>query len=278
MDRIKIGDIELIAVTDGAAPPVSPSWPFPEVPENDWNSHRYALDSDGLHTSNFGCFVIRDKEATILVDTGMGSHPPERFGQPPALLPGSLLAAGVKPTDVTKVVFTHLHFDHVGWAFSKDRVYPFFPNARYVASRTDWEYWNTSTDDSRADHLKSFEFNVEPLSGLGVIDLVEGEQFLSGGIRTLPTPGHTPGHMSLFLESNGKKGVVTGDVFHSSAQFTNPDWSHRADVDPALGRKTRKQLLERFLDGMTIACGHLEHGSNIGTVAMVDENRYWRGF
>ncbi|GIT19895.1 MAG: hypothetical protein CM1200mP39_27010 [Dehalococcoidia bacterium] len=72
MDRIKIGDIELIAVTDGAAPPVSPSWPFPEVPENDWNSHRYALDPDGLHTSNFGCFVIRDKEATILVDTGMG--------------------------------------------------------------------------------------------------------------------------------------------------------------------------------------------------------------
>ena len=82
MDRIKIGDIELIAVTDGVAPPVSPSWPFPEVPENDWNSHRYALDPDGLHTSNFGCFVIRDKEATILVDTGMGSHPPERFGQP----------------------------------------------------------------------------------------------------------------------------------------------------------------------------------------------------
>lgn len=84
--------------------------------------------------------------------------------------------------------------------------------------------------------------------------------------------------MSLLLESNGENGIITGDVFHSAAQFAEPEWSHRADVDPAMGIETRKRLLERLFPGMTIASGHLEHGRNIGTVEIIEGRRYWRGF
>jgi len=80
------------------------------------------------------------------------------------------------------------------------------------------------------------------------------------------------------IRTYGENGIITGDVFHSAAQFAEPEWSHRADVDPAMGIATRKRLLERLFPGMTIASGHLEHGRNIGTVEIIEGRRYWRGF
>ena len=278
MTTARIGNIEVIAVTDGDAPRVDPSWPFPDVPAEGWNHHLYALDNDGRHRSNFGSFVLRTPDATILVDTGLGPHAPARFGTPPAELPHNLTAAGIQPGDISIVVLTHLHYDHVGWSLSEDGHSPFFPNARYVASKVDWDYWQTCEDPERAEHVNTFTTRFEPLSKHGVLDFVEGEELVAQGVRTLPTPGHTPGHMSLLLESDGQRGVVTGDVFHSSAQFAEPDWSHRADVDPHAARETRKALLSRLVPGMVIASGHLVHGSNVGTVAIIEGLRFWRGF
>ena len=274
----RIGSIEIIPVTDGEAPPVDPSWPFPNVPPAAWDSHRYALDHEGKHRSNFGSVVLRTPETTILVDTGRGPLAPSRFGTPPAELPSSLSAAGIQPTDISLVLLTHLHYDHVGWSLSPDGLLPFFPNARYVASKVDWDYWQTCEDPERVDHVNTFRSRFEPVLQHGVLDFVEGEEKVAPGVRTLPTPGHTPGHMSLLLESAGERGVVTGDVFHSAAQFPEPDWSHRADVDPDMARETRKALLGRLLPGMVIASGHLPHGTNVGTVEIVGRRRFWKGF
>ena len=273
----RVGSIEIVAVTDGDAPPVDPAWPFPEVARDEWERHSYALDETGLHRSNFGSFVLRSASEVVLVDTGLGPHAPARFGTPPAKLPESLAAAGVRLDDVTTVVLTHLHYDHVGWALNSDGDGPMFPNARYLASETDWEHWLSSNDPERVDHEKTFRRRALPLHAMGVLELVKGEHNIAPGIRTLPTPGHTPGHMSLLLESSGQLGIVTGDVFHSSAQFARPEWSHRADIDPAVARVTRTQLLERMVPGVKIAAGHLLHGSNIGTVALVDGRKFWRG-
>jgi len=278
MITVSIGEIEVTAVTDGEAPPVAPSWPFPNVSAAMWENYHYALDGQGLHKSNFGAFIIRIKNTVILVDTGLGPHPPEKYGDPPSKLPEAITGAGVSLEEVNMVFFTHLHFDHVGWALTHDGSGPLFPNARYIASKTDWDYWKFCEDSSRLDHTNAFKNKIQPLDDFGVLELIKGETMLISGVRTLPTPGHTPGHMSLSLESKGASGVVTGDVFHSSAQFTQPDWSHRADVDPVKGRHSRKLLLERLVPGITIAAGHLEHGSNIGTVAIVESKRYWQSF
>lgn len=278
MTTVRIGNIEIIPVTDGESSPVDPSWPFPAVPAAAWDHHRYALDHEGRHRSNFGSVVLRTAEATVLVDTGLGPHAPARFGTPPAELPQSLSAAGIPPSDISLVVLTHLHYDHVGWSMSQDGQTPFFPNARYVASKVDWDYWQTCEDPERAEHVATFRSRFAPLSQHGVLDFVEGEELVARGVRTLPTPGHTPGHMSLLLESDGEHGVVTGDVFHSSAQFAQPEWSHRADVDPDAARVTRRALLSRMAQGMVVASGHLPHGSNVGTVDIIDGRRFWRGF
>ncbi len=273
-----IGEITITAVTDGEAPPVDPSWPFPKVPPGLWKQHQYALDAKGLHKSNFGSFIIQVKDDIMLVDTGLGPHPPKKYGIPPAKLPESIKNAGFSLQDINVVFFTHLHFDHVGWALTHDRSSPFFPNAQYIASKIDWSYWKSCEDTSRKDHTDAFKDRVQPLANFGTVELIEGETTLIPGIRTLPTPGHTPGHMSLLLESNGANGIVTGDVFHSPVQFTEPDWSHRADVDEVEARRSRKFILEQLVPGITIAAGHLEHTSNIGTVANIERKRYWQSF
>ena len=276
--KSKIGDIEITAITDGEAASVSHLWPFPDVPIDLWQEYPTALDSRNQHTSNFGAFVIRTGEHVMLIDTGLGPNPPAKFGEPPCMLPTEIRKAGIALEDVNTVFFTHLHFDHIGWALDQESVSPLFPKARYLVSQDEFSYWKGCQDRNKSDHLEAFQKLLEPIDSLGVLDLFDGETELVPGIRTLPTPGHTPGHTSLLLESNGINGIVTGDVFHSSAQFTEPDWSHRADVDPDRGRNTRKSLLSRLVPGVTIAAGHLEHGSNIGTIAITKNKRYWQSF
>ncbi len=278
-----IGDIEIVAVTDGEAAPVNPGWPFPSVPSSSWGDARFALDHEGRHLSNFGAFVIRTQGATVLVDTGLGpgSWEVQAPGADAGHLLESLSKAGISPDSITCVVLTHLHFDHVGWnvtAGETDAPMPVFPRARYLAPKADWQHWQGNTDPASGHHRRAFRENVQPLEQLGVLEFVTGEISVAPGVRTLPTPGHTPGHQSLLLESGVERGIVTGDVFHSSAQFTYPDWSHRADIDPVTARKSRAGLLERLLPDVTVASGHLVHGSNIGTVATVKGRRMWRAF
>ncbi len=279
----KIGDIEIVAVTDGEAAPIHPGWPFPNVTSTAWQDAQFALDHNGRHRSNFGVFVIRSRDSTVLVDTGLG--PGSWEVQAPDADAGHLLdnlaAAGINRDSIECVVHTHLHYDHVGWNVQdaeNGSPEPMFPRARYLAPSADWEHWQANSDPANEHHLKAFGDNVVPLKELGVLELVSGEVSVAPGVRTLPTPGHTPGHQSIFVESGSERGIVTGDVFHSSAQFTHPQWSHRADIYRVLARKSRRQLLERMLPGVTVASGHLAHGSNLGVVANVQGRRMWRAF
>ena len=183
-----IGDIEIIAVTDGDAAPVDPAWPFPNVPAAAWRDARFALDDDGRHRSNFGAFVLRSRSETVLIDTGLG--PGSWEIQAPSADAGHLLdslsAVNISPGSITCVVMTHIHFDHVGWnvtSSESDSATPMFPKARYLAPKADWDHWKGNTDPSSGHHQRAFRDSVVPLQELGVLELVTGET-RSGARRT----------------------------------------------------------------------------------------------
>ena len=267
----RIGRIEIIAICDFIPPPAPPAEPFPDVPVESWEPYRESsLTEDGLYPRNYGVFVLRSDDFIAIVDTGLGPGPHASQDGAEGKLLENLAAVGVQVDDVDGVINTHLHPDHVGWNIVDGK--PTFPRARYTVSRVDWEYW-TGQDDL-APHVRD---NAAPLEDLDVLDLVEDDQEIFIGVRTLGTPGHTPGHQSILIESGGEGAVITGDVLHTPAQLQEPDWSFRADIDKERARASRRVLIEKAIsDRLTVAAGHLRYDGNIGHVVELEGRRYWQ--
>lgn len=278
VDRINIGKVTLLSLSDGSAPPVDPTWPFPNVKKDEWSNHLSALDHNKNHTSNFGSFIIISGNEKILVDTGLGNHTTKKLTSPPMKLEKNLLKLGIRTEEITKVFFTHLHFDHIGWALDFKTKKPFFVNAEYLVPSKEWNFWEKCDDPKRFDHINSFNTNFKEIIYFNQLSLIDENQHITKNISTFPTPGHTPGHTSLIISSNHIKGYITGDVFHSPAQFTNPHWSHRADINSEMAIKTRKNFLKKLTGEEIIAAGHLDHNKNIGKVIIAKEKKYWKGF
>jgi glyoxylase-like metal-dependent hydrolase (beta-lactamase superfamily II) len=118
---------------------------------------------------------------------------------------------------------------------------------------------------------------VWPLAQLGLVEFMDGEHSLTPALTAMPTPGHTPGHMSILVTSHGERALVLGDAAHSPVQIEEPDWVSRADMDPELTRQTRRALLERLEREQTlVAAGHF-HAPGFGRIVRLDGRRYWRG-
>jgi glyoxylase-like metal-dependent hydrolase (beta-lactamase superfamily II) len=152
-----------------------------------------------------------------------------------------LTAAGFGRDDVDLVICTHLHLDHVGWNTLQEggRWVPTFRRARYVMSRADVEHWRKAEDA-----LSPFAISVQPLIGRGLVDAVDLDHRISPSVALLPTPGHTPGHVSVRIESRGESAVITGDMVHSPVQLARPQWSSMADEDPDEAVRSRDRLLD----------------------------------
>ena len=164
--------------------------------------------------------------------------------------------AGIHPTDVDLIVYSHMHFDHTGWnTIDQDgKRAPFFPNARHIIQRAEWDYW-TANDERRRFAL--FNMLHAPIVEAGLLDLVEGEYAVTSEIVTVLTPGHTPGHVSFVVASGGERAYILGDSTHHPAQLTYPEWYCTADVDPAESTRGRKALMERMeAENALIADGH----------------------
>jgi glyoxylase-like metal-dependent hydrolase (beta-lactamase superfamily II) len=168
-----------------------------------------------------------------------------------ARLLAELARAGVSPAEVDLVVHTHLHVDHVGWDGS-------FPNARYVVAADDWSYFMSEESLEARPHLRD---RVEPLRDAGSVVLVDDELEVASGVRIVPTPGHTPGHASVFIESQGSELVVLGDVVVHEVQLGDPDLVYVSDHDADLAALTRKRVLGQLADrGTAVIVSHF-HGT-----------------
>lgn len=207
--------------------------------------------------------LIRGDGTTVLVDTGLGPTPRAFMPDAGERLLAELAHAGASPAEVDLVVHTHLHVDHVGWD-------GFFPNARYVVSADEWSYFMTEDSLTQRPHLRD---RVEPLRDAGSVILVESELEVASGVHLVPTPGHTPGHASVFIESEGEELVVLGDVVVHELQLADPDLVYVSDDDPKLSAATRKQVLGQLSDrGTDAIVGHF-HG--VGRFSRKGEGFTW---
>jgi len=199
-----------------------------------------AVDSDERWRLPVNCVLVRDADTTLLIDTGLGPKPRTFMPDPDAQLLDELARHGVAPDDVDVVVHTHLHVDHVGWDGS-------FPNARYVVHEAEWAFFMSDASLGDRPHLRD---KVQPLTN---VERISGETDVVPGVQLLPTPGHTPGHMSLRIGSL----VVLGDVVVHELQVANPDVVYVSDHDPDAAAATRRRLLGELADeGADVIVSH----------------------
>lgn len=262
--RVRVGQAELIALSD-AEEPADVRMVYPGATDEDLRPYRDMLTERGDIILNFGSYAIRSAGRTVLVDTGWG---PSHSGT----LLEELVEAGLAAEEFDAVVFTHLHDDHIGWNIDEasGSPRPRFPRARYVVPDADYRHYA-----AHARPASLFHSQIAPLERLGVMDLVGGDYSLAPGVVTVSTPGHTPGHLSIAVESGGERAFVLGDVGITAIEAEHTDWPTTWDGDPAMTVATRLAAFERLEAERTlVAAGHFPR-PGFGYLTRRDGRRMW---
>ncbi len=241
--RFTIGDVRLTILSDGfftmPANTIAKNADPVEVQEF-LHSHFLSTDQRISHTNHL---LIETKDATVLVDVGSG----DRLFNTTGRLFDSMEAAGVDPYDVTHVVITHAHPDHL-WGLRDDFDEPIIPDAEYIVGQIEYEYW---MQDDLVNQVPESEqqfvigavnsFNADGAEWTMASDGHE----VTPGVRLVSTPGHSPGHMAVLVESGDKSLIALGDsMTNAHANFIHPEWYIGRDHDGEMAVQTRKQLLD----------------------------------
>ncbi|MEU7476562.1 MBL fold metallo-hydrolase [Lentzea sp. NPDC042327] len=260
-----VGDLTVHRVDEAIAPPETGPWLLPAatpdlVRRHDWLHPDFAAADGALRLATHS-FVVVGNGRRIVIDTGVGNGKQRANPAWHDLRTGyhdRLVDTGTTPDAVDLVLLTHLHTDHVGWNthLVDGEWVPLFPNARYATSRLEREFWAGQVLDEPRQQV--FRDSVHPVEDAGLLDLVEvgahGAE-VAEGVRLVPTPGHTPGHVAVELTSGGETALVTGDCLHHPVQVAHPEVTSCADVDPVQAEATRRALLESLADTGTLVLG-----------------------
>jgi glyoxylase-like metal-dependent hydrolase (beta-lactamase superfamily II) len=229
-----------------------------EIQKLPWLIPHFATEEGRLRMS-IHTLIVETPSQRVMVDTGLGNDkegrkvPTWNNRKEPFL--ERMTAAGFPPDSIDTVLCTHLHVDHVGWntKLAGGTWVPTFPKARYVFGKTEYEHWRDHSDSP--EHAAVFNDSVKPIADAGLADLVASDHRLCDEITLIPTPGHSPGHMSIHIVSDGEAALLTGDAAHHPCQMTHLDWSSTADSDPRQSAVTRRELFGRFADTPTLVIG-----------------------
>jgi glyoxylase-like metal-dependent hydrolase (beta-lactamase superfamily II) len=260
---MNVGELIIEPVVDGSGR-FAPTKSFRGTTEEQWAQHQDLLDADGLLGFAMGGFLVRSGERTVLVDLGLGNK--SFLGIQGGAFLRELGLLGVTPGDVTDVVFTHLHFDHIGWAADADHR-PVFPAATYRCSSADWEHFMVDHRGEEAEVLDGLTDRFATWDS--------GATTLLPGIDTLAAPGHTPGSTVVVLSSGAERAMLLGDVVHCPVELVDDEWGALFDVDPALALETRVALnRELEATGVLAAAAHFP-GLQFGRLLQGEGRRRW---
>ena len=275
--RWQIGDVRVTRVVEhvsnGIGKRVLPQATPDELRQIPWLYPDY-VDQDDRLLLSVHALVVETPDLRLIVDTCVGNDKQRRYRawnqlQLPFL--EHLGLAGYPPESIDRVLCTHLHVDHVGWntrlvGEGDSRHWaPTFPNARYLFGRDEWQHWQNATEDPLAQD-PVLDDSVRPILDAGLADLVATDHQVCPEVQLRPSPGHTPGHVSVWISSRGEQAVITGDSIHHPCQCVHPDWSAAPDFDPEQSRATRRALLEQCASEPILLIGTHFAGATAGRV------------
>ncbi len=258
----KVGKVRITKIVEletvGSTRFILPLATNEEIRRLPWLMPHFATEEGRLKMS-IHSLVVETPSRRIVVDTGLGNDkegrnvPTWNNRNTPYLQ--TMAAAGFAPESIDTVLCTHLHVDHVGWntKLVGGNWVPTFANARYLFGRGEYEHWRNHSVEP--DKAAVFSDSVKPIVDANKADLIPSDHRLCEEISMIPTPGHSPGHMSILVRSDGEEAVLTGDVAHHPCQMAHLDWSSTADSDPVQSAVTRRELFSRFADRPVLVIG-----------------------
>jgi glyoxylase-like metal-dependent hydrolase (beta-lactamase superfamily II) len=257
----KIGDVSITRIVESDATlPISTL--LPAATSSKLAAHRHWLephfidDQDHIKIS-FHSLVVESRSKIIVVDTCIGEHGDPFAEDKPIVTQflADMAEAGFPRDKVDVVLCTHLHYDHVGWNTVKveGKWLPTFPNARYLFASTEYHHWKAESENPVT---QNFNDAVEAVFDAGQADLVDPAHRITEEVKLVPTPGHSPGHVSVHIQSRGEQAFITGDMTHHPVQWAEPDWTlPMVDFDEAQGSETRRRLCGELANTETLVIG-----------------------
>lgn len=261
MNTWQVGDVRITRVVEleiaGGTRFILPDASPEACREIGWLQPHF-MTADGKLIMSIHALIVDTGSRRIIVDTCIGN---DKTRNVPAWsnLQTSFLTdlqqAGYPRESIDTVLCTHLHVDHVGWntMLVNGRWVPTFPNARYLLAKDEWQYWDANEDETTYGPILAD--SVRPVVEAGLVDLVPQTHRICDEVVLEPTPGHTPGHVSVHITSRGQEALITGDCIHHPCQMARTDWCSSADFDKGQGERTREALLEKYAGSDVLVIG-----------------------
>ena len=276
--RMPLGNFELTFCSDGTYL-LDGGAMFGVVPKTLWQK-RAVPDTENRILLGLNSVVIRTGAATVLIETGIGNKQTPKMReiqQNQELLPRSLAAAGIAPSEITHVINTHLHFDHCGWNTTQESdgtIGPTFPNARYFAHRGEVEHGHLQLDRDRISYLSP---NYDPLIESGQMTLLDSDSIrrdpsIVPGIWVEVLAGHTAQMMGVHIESAGRHACYIGDLIPTSYHI-EPTWVMGYDLDPVTCIAERKRFLGRAIPEQWLVLFTHDHHVPAATLTLNDKGK-----
>ena len=263
----KVGDVTITKITEIVYPEFSEVLPTatPDVVKKVQWLFPHFVTPEGKLTLSIHSLIVDTPTAKLVVDTCIGN---DRNRDPMAIMSNlatsyleDMRAAGYPPESINYVLCTHLHLDHVGWntRLVNGKWVPTFPKASYLMEKKELDFYGNIDPNTKEDFMqvqrRVYDDSIKPVFDAGLAKTVEGAAQICEGVRLLPTPGHTPGHCSVIIESKGASAMITGDFIHHPIQFNDPGLATPFDVDNNAAIATRRRVFAQYADTPTLIIG-----------------------
>ncbi len=277
----QVGDVKVTRIVEmeiaGGTKFILPTATREACLEHGWMQPHF-MDEQGNLIMSIHALVIDTGARRIIVDTCIGNDKERNIPSWSNLQTSfleDLAKAGYPRESIDTVMCTHLHVDHVGWntMLVDGNWVPTFVNARYLLAEKEWRHWDANEDEKVYGSVLAD--SVRPVVEAGLVDLVSENHKVCDEVWLEPTPGHTPGHVSVHIQSGSNEALITGDCIHHPCQMTCTDWCSSADSDQAQGQQTRETLLEKYVDTNVLIIGTHFATPTAGHVKRLAQGSYW---